>query len=115
MLLSIRHSFETEPAGLIGRIDPVMLRTMYNRKALPVLLKVMNCERKILSIGRLDIASVVEYNSESDVIDGSVGSPTKKLTGILSVMGRSPSLMMLKRTLMPRSPQIGGITSTAGV
>src|SRR5688500_2888415 len=115
MLLSIRHSFETEPAGLIGRIDPLLLRTMYNRNALPVLLNVMNCERKILSIARLDIASVVEYSSESDVMAGLVGSPTKKLTGILSVMGRSPSLMMLKRTLMPRCPQIGGMTSTGGV
>src|SRR5688572_28215939 len=115
MLLSIRHSFETGPAGSIGQILPLLFRTMYNRNAAPVPLKLMNVEVKMLSMARLTMVSVVLYISESEVMDGSVGSPIKKLTGILSVMGRSPSLIILNRTLIPRSPQIGGMTSTAGV
>src|SRR5687768_5029399 len=115
MLLSMRHSLVTEPFGSIGRILPLLFNTMNKRKGLPVPLNVIKGEVKMLSIARFKTAMVVVCMSESGVIVGSVGSPIKKLTGMLSVMGRSPSLMILKRTLIARSPHIGGTTSTAGV
>ena len=44
-----------------------------------------------------------------------VGSPLKKLTGTMSLIGRSPLLMMLKLTVRSLFPQMGGVTTTVGV
>ena len=62
---------------------------------------------------KLFIAIVVLY-SLTAVVGLVVGSPLKKLTGTLSLMGKSPLLTMLKKALISRLPHIGGVITTAG-
>src|SRR5262245_51986349 len=86
---------------------------MNNWKVVPGPLNEMVGDVSVAPTCRLLMAIVV-LCSLTAVTGDTRGSPLKKLTGTLSVIGRSPVFLMLKYTCIPRLPQIGGMTTTAG-